>query len=122
MRFLADENFPGHAVRLLRENHFDVSWVSEAGPGAADEVVLETSRRQMLTLLTLDRDFGELVFHRGLPAECGVILFRLETNSPEMFAAFVLEILSSRSDWSGFFTVATNDRIRMRPIPPRFLQ
>ncbi len=122
MKFLADENFPGQAVRLLRENDFDVSWISETAAGAVDEAVLDACRSQMLTLLTLDKDFGDLVFHRGLPAECGIILFRLDTESPELFAAVVVDVLNSRSHWSGFFTVVTNDRIRMRPMPRRFLQ
>lgn len=70
MKFLADENFPRPAVRALREQGFKVAWVSEDNPGSIDEDVLTKCTSDRLTLLTLDKDFGELVFRRGLPAEC----------------------------------------------------
>jgi predicted nuclease of predicted toxin-antitoxin system len=62
MKFLADENFPRPAVQLLRNSGHEVRWISEGNSGAIDEDVLETSNRDAVTLLTLDKDFGELVF------------------------------------------------------------
>ncbi len=119
MKFLADENFPRPAVRALRELGFDVLWVTEDSPGLSDDNVLARSTTAKLTLLTLDKDFGELVFHRGLPAESGIILFRVEAESPSEFVEVVLAVLRSRDDWSGFFTVVTGNRIRMRPLARR---
>ena len=116
MKFLADENFPRPAVRALREQGIEVAWVSEDCPGSIDEDILARCTNHQLTLLTLDKDFGELVFHRGLPAECGVILFRVDAESPSQFAEIALAALRSRDDWSGFFTVVTRDRIRMTPL------
>lgn len=78
---------------------------------------MEECGRERFTLLTLDKDFGELVYRRGAAAENGVILFRVDSFSPEEFAAFVLNALRSRSDWDRAFTVITRDRIRMRPLP-----
>jgi predicted nuclease of predicted toxin-antitoxin system len=76
-----------------------------------------TSRpKHNLTLLTLDKDFGELVFRRGLPAQCGVIMFRVGEGSPEQFAEVALTALRSRDDWNGSFGVVGGDRIRMRPL------
>jgi hypothetical protein len=40
MKFLADENFPGPAVHVLRENGFEIAWVTEDSAGSADEDVL----------------------------------------------------------------------------------
>jgi Domain of unknown function (DUF5615) len=40
MRFLANENFPGSAVAVLREAGHDVAWVRTAAPGIADPEVL----------------------------------------------------------------------------------
>ena len=117
MKFLADENIPRSAVRALRQEGFAVAWVSEDSAGSTDTDVLARCASEKLTLLTLDKDFGELVFHRGLPAECGVILFRVEAESPSEFCDTVLAALRSRDDWSGFFTVVSRDRIKMRPLP-----
>jgi len=116
MKFLADENFPRPAVRTLREHGFSVTWVAEDSPGSADEDILARCATQKLTLLTLDKDFGELVFRRSLPAECGVILFRADAESPAKLAEVALAALQSRDDWSGFFSVIASDRIRMRRL------
>jgi predicted nuclease of predicted toxin-antitoxin system len=116
MKFLADENFPRRAVLALREQGFDVAWVSEDRPGASDDDILARCSAGKLTLLTLDKDFGELVFRRGLPAEWGVILFRAETKSPAEFAQLAAAALGSRDDWSGLFTVVRRDRIRITPL------
>lgn len=118
MTFLADENFPGRAVRALRAEGFDVGWVVEEGAGSVDEDVLARCAAHKRTLLTLDKDFGELVFGKGLPAECGVILFRVDAESPERFAEITLAALRSRRDWGGYFTVIGSNRIRMRPLKP----
>jgi predicted nuclease of predicted toxin-antitoxin system len=120
MRFLADENFPRPAVRALREAGLELVWVSEDNSGSVDEDVLGRCTGGKLTLLTLDKDFGELVFRRGLPAECGVILFRVDAESPSEFAEVALAALRTRDDWSGLFTVVSRSRIRMRPVPRQF--
>jgi len=116
MRFLADENFPRPTIRALRDSGFEVASAAEQSPGLADEHVLASCVAATATLLTLDKDFGELVFRQSLPAECGVILFRVNSDSPRRFTSLVLAALQSRDDWNGFFSVVTNDRIRMTPL------
>jgi len=120
MNFLADENFPGSAVRELRSKGFAVAWVVEDLPGASDEVVIARCSAEKLTLLTLDKDFGELVFRRGMSNECGVILFRLDSESPEVFCKIVtsaLELLNNQDKLTGNFVVVEQGRIRLRSIP-----
>jgi predicted nuclease of predicted toxin-antitoxin system len=116
MRFLADENFPRPALRVLREQGFEIASVAEDSPGSLDEDVLTRCVDDKATLLTLDKDFGELVFRRGLPAECGVILFRVEAESPERFSEIAVLTLQSRDDWKGWFSVVSRDRVRMRRL------
>ncbi len=97
MTFFADENFPRPAVRVLRDHGFDVIWAAETSPGASDEDLLARCAEHRFILLTLDKDFGELLFRKGLPADCGVncgvILFRVDRESPEQFAKLVLTAL-----------------------------
>jgi hypothetical protein len=40
MLFLANENFPGEAVRALRDHGYDVTWVRAAAPGSDDANML----------------------------------------------------------------------------------
>ena len=117
MKLLADESLPRSAIRVLREQGFDITSVAEHNAGSTDYDVLVQCTREKRTLLTLDKDFGALVFQQGLPAECGVILFRIDAESPSEFSEIVLAALQSRDDWSGFFTVVSRDRIKMRPLP-----
>jgi hypothetical protein len=44
------------------------------------------------------------------------VLFRLSAAEPGIDSQRVLEALESREDWSGQFSVVTDDRIRMRPL------
>src|SRR5512133_2572504 len=101
MRFLADENFPRAAVDALRGGGHDVAWVRTDGPGATDEQVLERARGEQRILLTFDKDFGELVLKRGLPASNGVVLFRVSLARPGEIAALVLATLGARDHCAG---------------------
>jgi len=55
----------------------------------------------------------------GAPATAGIILFRLSGGDPSADNWRVLSVLQSRTDWPGHFSVVTDDRIRMRPLPAR---
>ncbi len=92
--------------------------MSEMQPGASDEAVLSACVSTGRTLLTFDKDFGELAYRRGLPAECGVVLFRVVAQNPEEISDIALRAIRSQPTWAGRFSVVTRQRIRMRPLPP----
>jgi len=117
MRFLANENVPGPVVRRLRELGHDVLWAKEDLRGQADHVLLVLAQTDQRITVTCDTDFGELAFHSGLPATCGVILLRIPWTDPITDNAFAVSTLTSRDDWTGVFAVVERDRIRVRPLP-----
>ena len=117
MRILANENIPGDAVELLRRRGHDVSWVRTDSPGASDEANLARAVSEQRLLITFDKDFGDLVFHKGTAASCGVVLLRIASTSASVAAGKIAGILESRTDWAGFFSVADETRIRMVPLP-----
>jgi predicted nuclease of predicted toxin-antitoxin system len=117
MRFLADENFPGDAVSVLKNHGHDVLWIRKENPGSTDHNVLSVAQSEDRVLLTFDKDFGELAFRAKLSASCGVILFRIPMVSPSEASLWISSVLESRSDWSGYFSVVEEDRIRMTPLP-----
>lgn len=117
MRYLANENFPGPVVQALRAGGADVAWVAEDMRAASDEAVLARAQAEVRIVVTFDKDFGELAFKAGLPATCGVVLFRLTGSSPDEDNARALAALAERQDWAGHFAVVQDDRIRMRPLP-----
>ncbi len=117
MRLLANENVPGPVVRRLRELGHDVVWAKEDLPGQADRVLLSLAQTDQRVTVTCDTDFGELAFHSGLPATCGVVLLRIPWTDPNTDNAFAVSTLTSRDDWTGVFAVVERDRIRLRPLP-----
>ncbi len=116
MRFLADENFSYDAVQALRDDGHDVAWVRTDAPGISDRQVLARAMANHRILLTFDKDFGELAFQAGLPAACGIILFRISGRSSEGVAQFIAYEISTRTDWAGHFSVVEAWRIRMLPL------
>jgi len=116
MNLLANENFPRSAVEALRAAGHDVVWVRTDMTGADDEV-LARAQVDGRVLLSFDKDFGELAFRAGLPATCGVVLFRFAPVSPEFVAERVVTTMAGSTPWVGHFAVVEETRIRLRPLP-----
>lgn len=103
----------------LRQTGHDVCWIRESAPGIPDEEVLARAQAEDRLLITFDKDFGDLVFHRGAKASRGLVLFRIAQPSSEVVAERIASILASRTDWEGRYSVVDDTTIRMRPLPPR---
>jgi predicted nuclease of predicted toxin-antitoxin system len=117
MRIIANENIMASVVRELRNRGHDVLWAKESMPGATDVAVLSLAQAEKRVVLTHDKDFGELAFRYGLPADCGVLLARPSGDSPQSDADQLIAIIESRDDWPGNFSVVSQGRLRMRPLP-----
>lgn len=117
MRILANENFPQAAVNALRQDGHDVLWVRTESPGISDCEVLARAQLDARVVVTFDKDFGELAYRYGLPAVCGIILFRIALPSPSRVAKIAVAALASRDDWAGHFAVVEDDRVRMTSLP-----
>jgi predicted nuclease of predicted toxin-antitoxin system len=74
MRWLVNENVSGSVIRALRDRGHDVLSVKESLCGSADPDILATAQAEHRVLVTHDKDFGELAFRSGLPANSGVVL------------------------------------------------
>jgi predicted nuclease of predicted toxin-antitoxin system len=117
MRFLANENMPGDAVTALAAAGHDVVWVRTAAPGSDDKEILAWAIRDNRVLLAFDQDFGELAWRAGLPASCGIVLFRIPMPAAMNVGTTIAARLSERADWVGHFSVIQPGRIRMRLLP-----
>lgn len=116
-RLLADENIPSACVLALRTAGFDVEAVSARMRGASDGQVLAAAREEGRWLLTFDRDYGELIFHRGLAPPPGVLYLRFVPESPEAPARAVLAALSHLRGDGLFVVVASDGSLRSLPFP-----
>ena len=116
MRFLANENFPGDAITALRTAGHDVVWVRAEAPGMKDPPILAWAQRDARIPLTFDKDFGELAWRHGLPASCGIVLFRLPMPPPGRAGEILAARIAEREDWAGHFAVVEPGRTRMRAL------
>lgn len=119
MRILADVNVPKATVDTLRLAGHDVLWAMDRMATNADFEILAEAQIESRIVLTNDKDFGDIAVHAELPAECGVILLRLKGLSLDESVARTREVIDSRTDWAGHFTVVDRRRIRMRPLLPK---
>jgi predicted nuclease of predicted toxin-antitoxin system len=93
VQFLANENFPLDAVEAVRQLGHDVAWIRTDAPGSKDRDILRRAESELRILLTFDKDFGDLAFQFGLPAACGIVLFRLQASSSAALASLVVTAL-----------------------------
>lgn len=113
MRFLADESCDFAAVRALRAAGHDVAAVCETSPRATDAEVLDLAAREDRTLLTEDKDFGQLVF-AGAGARAGVVLIRFRPQARPGLGKAVTDLVSPHGDnLRARFTVLEPGRARL---------
>jgi predicted nuclease of predicted toxin-antitoxin system len=102
---------------MLRQRGHDVLSAKESMRSQSDSAILERTRREGRLVVTHDKDFGELAFRSGLPAECGIVFLRLGGRNAETDNRRILEVIEGREEWAGHFAVVTDDQIRIRPMP-----
>jgi predicted nuclease of predicted toxin-antitoxin system len=118
MRFLADENIHADLVAWFRSGGHDVSYAAETMPSEPDDSVLRRAREEGRVVVTDDKDFGNLVVHRRL-SSAGVLLLRLRSPSVAERIRRLLAVWPSiEGRLQGSFTVISDRRVRVRPIPP----
>ena len=83
-------------------------------PGIDDDTMLRQANESGALLLTLDKDFGELVFRQGL-VHSGVILVRLAGLQPATKADVVATALAEHdAESTNTFSVISPTSIRIR--------
>ena len=117
MNLFADEGLERAVVERLRLDGHSVGWVAELSPSIPDEEVLGLAVKSGAVLVTVDKDFGELVYRRGL-IHAGVVLVRLEGLDNAAKAEVVSQALREYGEeLQGSFAVVSPDSVRVRRPP-----
>ena len=115
MNLLANENFPKSSTEILRQNKINIKSIAADFSGITDEEVMQIALKEDRTILTFDRDYGELIFKYGYKPPAGVILFRWDQFSPIEPGLFLIELLRNESfDFRKCLTVISRSSIRQR--------
>ena len=113
MRFLVDECVGPSVVRWLRDNNYDATSAYEECHGWEDERILERAFSEKRIIVTLDKDFGDLVFRMKLP-HCVIMLLRCGYCGPAKKISMMKNVLKHHeSELSGSFIVVTETAIRI---------
>ena len=114
MNLFADEGLERAIVERLRRDGHSVGWVAELAPSVPDEEVLRLATAAGAVLITDDKDFGELVYRRGL-GHSGVVLVRLE-GLPNIVKADVVSeaVRAYGAEMGGAFSVVAPNSVRVR--------
>lgn len=116
MNLVADENVDRAIVERLRRDGHTVEWIVEVSPGISDEAVLRLAANGPAVLVTEDKDFGELVYRRGL-THAGVLLVRLDGLDGAAKSELVSRVIEENADdLPGAFAVVSTDSVRLRRV------
>lgn len=80
MKFLLDENLGKSLALFLTQLGHTALRIKKIYPGAEDFEVLDLAVEKNAVLVTLDKDFGELVFKKE-KTHAGIIFLRLEDQT-----------------------------------------
>jgi predicted nuclease of predicted toxin-antitoxin system len=112
---VADENIDEAIVQALRAAGHEVWSVADHASGSTDADVLREAVARGATLITADKDFGELVF-RLRQTNHGVLLVRLPGWPTAERAAQVVAVVAAwGAGMARHFTVIDATGVRSRP-------
>ncbi|MHA1679432.1 MAG: DUF5615 family PIN-like protein [Promethearchaeota archaeon] len=106
MNFIADECVDQQIVEKLRDSGHSVKYIWEEARGITDDEIIALARSENSIIVTMDEDFGELVFRQGKSSH-GVILIRLHGLNPEK---------KRGEEMVGNFTVISPNLVRIRNL------
>ena len=114
LRFLVDVNVGLAVADSLRDSGHEVVFAGDLDWCMPDVDMLSRAHREQRIILTMDTDFGELVYHSRQP-HAGVLFLRMPGANRDMKVEIVQEIVDSYgSQLPGHFFVYRRGRLRIR--------
>lgn len=116
IKFLVDVGVGKSVENYLCEKGYDIKAVRDIDPAMPDEKIIQIAALEKRMVVTMDKDFGELVYHLVMD-HCGVLLLRLEDATgveKRKVMEFIMDNYSSRIQ--NCFCVFQNDKFRIKAI------
>jgi predicted nuclease of predicted toxin-antitoxin system len=115
LRFLVDVNVGLAVVESLRDSGHDATFAGDVDWRMSDRDMLSLAHNEERIILTMDTDFGELVYQSQQP-HAGVLLLRMPGANRDEKVQVVQEIASRYGDQlPNHFCVYRQGRLRIRP-------
>lgn len=117
MKFLTDENIGIKVVKFLRSRRHNVLSVLETKElrGSDDGFLISLANKENRIIITLDKDFGELVFRQSKQSS-GVILLRLFNETEDNIIKALSQFFKLKINPKNKFVLLLDDRAKIRDI------
>ena len=116
LKFLIDVGVGRKVEEYLQLQGYNTKAVRDIDPRMQDEEIIRIAVSECRIVITMDKDFGELIYHSSME-HCGVLLLRLEDVTGAEKVKVVNDILANYSDQiKNCFCVFQNDKIRIKKI------
>lgn len=116
LRFLIDVGVGKGIEKYLQDEGYDTKTVRDIDPRMEDEDIIRTAVTENRMVITMDKDFGELVYHSSIK-HSGVLLLRLEDANGYEKLKIVKHIMNNYSDRiKNCFCVFQNNKFRIRKM------
>ncbi len=114
LKFLVDVGVSIKVESWLIEQGYDTKSIRNIDPRMPDKKILQIALQEKRMVITMDKDFGELVYNSGLP-HAGVLLLRIDNcNSAEKLHIVEEIIRKYRDGIYGKFCVYKDNKLRIR--------
>ena len=114
LKFLIDVGVGKKSRNGLKMRGYDIKNVRDINPRMLDREILKIAVSEKRMVITMDKDFGELVYNSGL-LHAGVLLLRLEDAKSNEKVKIVENILEKYSDMLlNKFCVFKDEKLRIK--------
>ena len=116
MKFLVDVGVGKKVEEYLSENRYDMKAVRSLDQRMPDQEIIRLAALEKRIVITMDKDFGELVYHSGMD-HCGILLLRLEDATGSEKQQVIEKIITKYADnIENHFCVYQNKKFRFRKL------
>ncbi len=114
LKFILDVGVGNKVEHYLTSQGYDATLISTINPSMPDSEILAIAENENRMVITMDKDFGELVYHSE-KVHAGVLLLRLEDATGDEkveVMKFIIENFINLMESK--FCVFKNGRLRIR--------
>lgn len=113
-KFLVDVGVSKKVEQWLSASGYDVEAVRAIDPKLPDHMILQIAAHEDRIVITMDKDFGEMIYRAG-QVHAGVLLLRLDEATSDEKVRVVAEIIQNHGDkLEEKFSVYQSGRLRIR--------
>ena len=116
LKFLVDVGVGKKVEEYLLEKGYDTKAVRSLDQRMPDQEIVRLAALEKRIIITMDKDFGELVYHSGMD-HSGILLLRLEDATGSEKQQVIAKILTKYADnMENNFCVYQNKKFRFRRL------